>query len=526
MNSSPSPQPARSKWSITRSIVTAFAVAVLLAGGLWSFWYLSARDEPIHYEDPAEHFKYGSFGAEFKGGIPLYIWEVLPTLFSKHLPENRPPGHDGYKAFGFNYEAGPDGKERAMPVGAPVRVVGFQRVGLNCATCHSGTYRTSPDEPPRVVVGMPAHRMDIHGYLQFLNKCGTDDNFTAEKLMEEIGKRHKLSALESLTYRFLVIPRVRNELKKQSDRTKWMESRPIAGFGRADSLNPYKALLLENWVRNGTDQSVGTVDFPSLWFQGLRASHWANWDGNNKDVHSRNRAAAMGVGATPQTLDIDGMKRMEEFIMYARPPKPPSIQTDPVRVAAGKIIYQNHCAECHSFGGRLTGNVLDFEGPDGKLNPPPQQTDRHRLDTQTAELAEKVNQYGKGYPAPLSGFRKSSGYLNMPLDGIWLRGPYLHNGSVPTIADLLKPPAERPKVFHRGYDVLDLVNVGFISSGSEAEKYGFRYDTGERGQSNQGHLWGTDLSEEEKKNLIEYLKTDPVTTEAIEAETAKVASRG
>ena len=41
----------------------------------------------------------------------------------------------------------------------------------------------------------------------------------------------------------------------------------------------------------------------------------------------------------------------------------------------------------------------------------------------------------------------------MPLDGIWLRAPYLHNGSVPTLRDLLRPPDERPVVFYRGYDV-------------------------------------------------------------------------
>jgi len=47
------------------------------------------------------------------------------------------------------------------------------------------------------------------------------------------------------------------------------------------------------------------------------------------------------------------------------------------------------------------------------------------------------------------------------LDGIWLRAPYLHNGSVPTLQDLLNPPNERPQTFHRGYDVFDPVKIGF-----------------------------------------------------------------
>ena len=65
-----------------------------------------------------------------------------------------------------------------------------------------------------------------------------------------------------------------------------------------------------------------------------------------------------------------------------------------------------------------------------------------------------------------------------------------------------------PKNFWSGtYDVYDPEKMGFVSSGPEAERYGFRYDTHEPGNSNAGHVWGTDLSPEEKKALIEFLKT-------------------
>jgi hypothetical protein len=61
----------------------------------------------------------------------------------------------------------------------------------------------------------------------------------------------------------------------------------------------------------------------------------------------------------------------------------------------------------------------------------------------------------------------------MLLDGIWLRAPYLHSGSVPTLRDLLRPPEERPKVFFRDCDVYDYVNLGMVSQGPEAESNGF-----------------------------------------------------
>ena len=99
------------------------------------------------------------------------------------------------------------------------------------------------------------------------------------------------------------------------------------------------------------------------------------------------------------------------------------------------------------------------------------------------------------------------GYIIQFLDGIWLKAPYLHNGSVPTLHDLLQPVANRPTVFYRGYDVYDQTQVGFVTEGAEAERSGTKHDTARRGNGNQGHEYGTTLSEDEKMTLIEYLKT-------------------
>ena len=106
------------------------------------------------------------------------------------------------------------------------------------------------------------------------------------------------------------------------------------------------------------------------------------------------------------------------------------------------------------------------------------------------------------------------GYLSPPLDGLWLRAPYLHNGSVPTLRDLLNPPNERPQTFHRGYDVYDPVKVGFqepppraVGPFGQMEQRYFLFDTRRRGEGNGGHLYGTTLPPEEKDQLLEYLKT-------------------
>ena len=69
------------------------------------------------------------------------------------------------------------------------------------------------------------------------------------------------------------------------------------------------------------------------------------------------------------------------------------------------------------------------------------------------------------------------------------------------------PEDQRPTVFYRGYDVLDPLNVGFVAEGPEAAKMGFRVDTTVPGNRNSGHRYGTALSNEQKSDLLEYLKT-------------------
>jgi hypothetical protein len=94
----------------------------------------------------------------------------------------------------------------------------------------------------------------------------------------------------------------------------------------------------------------------------------------------------------------------------------------------------------------------------------------------------------------------------MPLDGVWLRAPYLHNGSVPNLRELLFLD-DRPARFYRGYDVYDWQGVGFVATGPEAEKGGVLFDTAVRGNGNGGHTYGRDLSVQDREAVLEYLKT-------------------
>jgi hypothetical protein len=102
---------------------------------------------------------------------------------------------------------------------------------------------------------------------------------------------------------------------------------------------------------------------------------------------------------------------------------------------------------------------------------------------------------------------KDVGYASQPLDGIWLRAPYLHNGSVRTLWDLLEPPDLRPTEFYRGCDIYDTVNMGFESRQDDACPRSVVFRTNLRGNDKRGHDYGTHLLLDEKKNLLEYMKT-------------------
>ena len=103
----------------------------------------------------------------------------------------------------------------------------------------------------------------------------------------------------------------------------------------------------------------------------------------------------------------------------------------------------------------------------------------------------------------------NSVYKGRPLDGIWATAPYLHNGSVPTLDDLLKPAAERPKSFSVGTRMYDPVKVGFQTNVKGFPTFEVLDKDGKAilGHSNGGHEYGWKLTPAERSQLLEYLKS-------------------
>jgi mono/diheme cytochrome c family protein len=439
--------------------------------------------------DIVTEFKYGSVGTEETVGVPYWLWRVLPEVFADKLP-NRPG--TGYARLGFMYET----PTSDVPIGASKSSGWIPRVGLNCATCHVGAYRDGPGAPPTIVLGMPAHQMDLQAYARFLSAVAKDPRFNADTLIAAMKKYPEFGFFDGLVYKWLAIRRTKEGILERDRRIAWFDKRPRQGPGRVDTFNPYKAMFPEA-TRFDTDDTVGTADLPSLWNQRIREGLWLHWDGNNNSVDERNKSAAIGAGATPDSLDLGALDRVAEWILDLKPPAYPAARIDAALAAAGTPIYQQHCASCHDIGQPRVGQVIDV----AEIG-----TDPERLRSFTTELATQMNTIGTGKPWRFSHFRKTNGYAGMPLDGIWLRAPYLHNGSVPTLRALLFLD-ERSARFYRAYDVYDWRGVGFVSSGPDAEKQGVAFDTSQRGNGNGGHTYGRDLSIQDREALLEYLKT-------------------
>lgn len=106
----------------------------------------------------------------------------------------------------------------------------------------------------------------------------------------------------------------------------------------------------------------------------------------------------------------------------------------------------------------------------------------------------------------LSGYNPLLAYKGRPLSGIWATAPYLHNGSVPTLYDLLLPASKRPQKFYVGTREYDPIKVGFVTDPSITNT--FLIDTTIEGNLNSGHEYAVDkLTDDDRNSLVEYMKT-------------------
>jgi mono/diheme cytochrome c family protein len=483
-------QPKKKSWWK----IALLALVVLGGVGAAIGWYKFFREEPQPAwvtADPDMRFKYGSIGAEWDAGIPYWIFFVLPRMFPEKLP-----GPGGYAALGVAWEQGQE-----LPIGFTKKTIGFPRVANNCASCHTASYRKSPNDNPVFVPTGPNHTLNLQAFFRFVVDCARDPRFNADEIMSEIALVYDLPLLDKLIYRYVLIPITKKRLLEREKQFQWVYHKefPLWGRGRDDAMNLTKYFLL-NWPM---DDSIGPTDMPSIWnlkkYQPEKGM-LMNLAGDSHDARSVIIDSALGLlSAAPHNHD-EFMKQIDWLVSYLSEKQAPKypFPIDAQKAQSGKAVFGANCARCHQSERTGTRVPVDEVG-----------TDRERLKTWSKQAAIESNKVVRSFGIERRGLveNEPSGYIAAFLDGIWLRAPYLHNGSVPTLRDLLKPAAERPKVFYRGYDVYDPADVGFVTQGKDAERTGTKYDVSQRASGNQGHEFGINLPATDKDALIEYLKT-------------------
>jgi hypothetical protein len=438
---------------------------------------------------PVEQFKYGSIGAD-KMGLPLALMRAMPIVCADLLPPGADPRNEPLRAFGMIYEPG-----KPLPIGFSSRrlpMIGITLVGNTCSGCHTSTVRETASSPRTMYFGAPAIRFDLERYNNFLFDCINDttrfNKTNLNRAFNELGVWgfERLLAYSSSLIRVFV-----DDLETKVGSV--VRDGPW-GPGRDDAIGLSGAILLGPEF---LPTRAAPVDFPSVWNQQARRGHSLHWDGASGSAQERNVLVAVGAGTPKNGVPLQSIAAIQNWLETLEVPRYP-FAVDQTLAAQGATIFESRCASCHAEGGARTWSVI----PLSEVG-----TDPNRLNSVTPEGIDEINSLsGTGWA--FNEFVKTDGYATGLLDGIWLRAPYLHNGSVPTLRALLAPAASRPTWFYRGNDTYDQTDVGFVSTiATEGAQTYVEIDTTRDGNSNSGHEYGTDLSPADIDALLEYLKT-------------------
>jgi hypothetical protein len=472
--------------------------------------------------------------------------------------------------------ANPRTNPDALPIGIAKAVTPTGRwkgeyVGLTCATCHVAQLRF---EGKRIRIdGGVGNTFDLMGYV-----CALDDALQAtattsvkfDRLAMRLGASSR-GGKSALRKRFESEAARVHEYRTRALVTPipWGPARIDAVAMIVNRLTAIAPGLPENW-----STPLAPTKPPFLW--NAPQGTWTQWRGVQQDPIARDLTETMGVfmpmdlhSKTPQeglfdsNAALDNLQKIENALRRLAPPKWPEEalgKIDREKAAKGKALFVSICAGCHNawpytwtepnkYGKRFVrvGLVPQTDvGTDpgqfedlrpyaitGQLSsqlPPPYQG-KDTIPTgilysllQDLIVAKALGQLKltEAEAADLHGYREFplpppplGVYKAAPRDGVWATPPFLHNGSVPNLYEMLIPAKERTKKFYVGRE-FDPVRVGLDTSGKSGT---FLMDTSLRGNSNAGHSFedaprgngviGPLFTEEQRWALVEYLKSIP-----------------
>ena len=436
---------------------------------------------------------------------------------------------------------------------------------MTCAACH--TRQISVNNINYRVDGGPAFS-DMYNFLKDLNQAveytlSTQQAFIDFQEAVQLQKPASVTRTQLAAWHLPYNTLISNSLTQTTE--PW-------GIGRADALtmignrtNGLDIGTLDNvhLIPQNIHPANIPVRFPFLWNVGKQdRTQWAGTAVNGNKSYGLRRNASQTTGvfgilypqANPSmtngydflkvnSLNYSGLLNAEKLINKIGPPKWPW-SIDRKKAARGKLLYTATCgAGCHeikrgearppvthtwltpvinvgtdnkyyeAFSQKTvsSGLLSGFTNPIDPFAPLVPSTDTESLALtgilNDSALIQKYPDISLSLSAPAS--TTGAAFESRVLQGVWAAPPFLHNGSVPSLAELLKPAALRVQSFQVG-PKYDIVNLGLATEQpSESSSLLVTSDCLDlnSGNSNCGHEFGTNLSPTEKDDLLEYLKT-------------------
>jgi hypothetical protein len=455
-------------------------VVVLALLVIFSFAFIRVSDlidfEPVPIPPSAQRlggdvqkgYDYLTTGDYVKGGIPYSFWLMgmgkVKTNYLNRTGRNEKLAHD--------YTA--------------IESKGEILVAPNCMQCHAQVFEDS------LIMGMG------NTFINF-----ADDEKLNEKNLKKAENILRLTAPKKLVAAepFLDITQTIGPHLKTA----------VQGVNPADRLAAVLAAHRDpvtfKWSKKALleipDQVIPT-DVPAWWLLKKKNAMFYNGFGRGDFGRFLMGSNLMTVNDTAESREVDA--HMPDVLAYLCSLEPPAYNkpVDESLAKKGEAVFMVSCSKCHgTYGDSVTYPNLLI--PQAAI-----QTDS-LLNVSNYSSPQFIEWFNKSWfttgdhPARLEPF---NGYIAPPLDGIWATAPYLHNGSVPTLEGLLNS-TKRPKYWSRDFvnPKYDYSTLGWVYKSYDNPGEPNSYNTEIPGYGNYGHYFGDRLSPDERKAVLEYLKT-------------------
>jgi len=434
--------------------------------------YPSVPEEAQRTGDPAKGRDYLLNGSYITCGIPKSVYD---RVFGPAGADDTVPGRTG------------DNLTLPYNFGAATSAEGVRVVSANCLQCHGGRING------QLIVGLGA----------------SDADFTSDQAAQ-------LGALANVQMQ----PAEKTEVLRFIDRMKaiapYTKTLTI-GVNPADNLTA--ALMAHRdpatlaWSNTAAIELppplVAPVDVPPWWRMAKKTSMFYSAAGRGDHARIMMAASLLCTESVAEATAIDAaFVDVRAYIQSIEAPKWP-FAIDTALAASGQKVFATNCARCHGTYG-AGGSYPNHIVPIADVG-----TDPVLAQGASQFSARYVQWFADSFWGKTSRLQPTEVYVPPPLDGIWATAPFLHNGSIPTLEALLDS-TKRPRYWTRTFDSTDYdqAAIGWkftvAKSHNETTDPAARahiYDTTKLGYGSQGHTYGDPLEPEERRALLEYLKT-------------------